>query len=79
MQYLAAVVRKGFYVGAWSQAGAFVVHHDGKVLDASPLALARGVREEMGLAEARTILGPGGVCLAWEPAPYRAAQAQWLE
>jgi nucleotidyltransferase/DNA polymerase involved in DNA repair len=81
MHYIAHVRIARFYssvLGLEGDARPAVVHRDGRVLDANEAALARHVRLDMPLSEAKAVV-PEGRFLPGEEEPYREAQAAWLD
>lgn len=81
MHYILYVAIEGFYVALAPGDGArpTVVHLDGTVLDACPLARERGVVPGTALSEAKSILREEGRILAFAHDAYQEARDAWLD
>ncbi len=79
MRVICFLCLDNFYAHARGKTGdEWVLHHEGRVLDVSAGAEARGVSVGMGKGEAKTMLAGTGQFEAWEPSPYEEAQEKWL-
>lgn len=84
MRYLLFVDLVGFYVREWMireperADQPMAVHRDKRVIDLNPSASLLGLRSGMRLDEAKLLLTGAGLIL-YEPEPYRASQAKWLD
>lgn len=82
MYYIGVCILQGFYVGQLQKRGDFsqplVVTAQKSVLDACPLAKAKGVLPGSALSVAKAILGPQACWVAWKEEDYASGQHEWL-
>lgn len=78
MHYFLCLVRVGFYATRFRDDEAIIIVREGRVLDATSMALNRGIDRDMPLSSARTIY-PEARVEEWRAETYEQEARAWLD